>query len=268
LTIETYYRFCLQDILPGYKKILYLDCDIVVKRDIAELFDTDIDGYLLAATVDADLNGLYNMYKDDKIYFDTVLRLEHGITSYFQAGVLVFNLDEFRKKLPSEVLFKTAMSYHWKFHDQDVLNHLCNGNVKYIDTAWDVLYEAFDRAKKVGEHAPIDIAKAYFDAKKSPYIIHYAGYPKPWDDETCEYGDVFWKYARQSPYYEQLFHELNYKKIYALISQEKSQRVMHRKINMKGLLKKLINKILPIGSRRRNFVKKLLGRKTKRNRKG
>ncbi|MCR5765491.1 MAG: hypothetical protein K6G09_05885, partial [Treponema sp.] len=34
---ETYYRIFIPNLFPQYKKVLYLDCDIVVLKDVAEL---------------------------------------------------------------------------------------------------------------------------------------------------------------------------------------------------------------------------------------
>mgnify|MGYP002511525354 CR=1 FL=1 len=48
-SIETYYRFFIPNMFPQYDKVLYLDCDIAVLGDIAELYNTDISDCLLGA---------------------------------------------------------------------------------------------------------------------------------------------------------------------------------------------------------------------------
>lgn len=60
ISVETYYRFLIQDILPEYDKVLYLDCDLIVNADVAELYHTDIEGYMLAAARDPDFLGQIN----------------------------------------------------------------------------------------------------------------------------------------------------------------------------------------------------------------
>ena len=41
----------------------------------------------------------------------------------------------------------------------------------------------------------------YNQARKAPWIIHFAGYQKPWDAVDCDFADYFWKYAALSPFY-------------------------------------------------------------------
>ncbi|MCL2374330.1 MAG: hypothetical protein FWC65_03705, partial [Treponema sp.] len=52
ITVETYFRFLIPELLSDYQKAIYLDCDMIVCTDIAELFDTNLENYLLAATRD------------------------------------------------------------------------------------------------------------------------------------------------------------------------------------------------------------------------
>lgn len=63
---ETYFRLLLPDLLPRYDKILYLDSDMIVCEDIAELYAENVENYLLAACKDADTAGLYNGYEPNK----------------------------------------------------------------------------------------------------------------------------------------------------------------------------------------------------------
>lgn len=92
-SIETYFRLVLPELLPDYKKILYLDSDMVVLDDVAKLYNESIDGYLLGACYDADTAGLYNGYEPNKkAYMDQVLQLKHPY-QYFQAGTLLINLE-------------------------------------------------------------------------------------------------------------------------------------------------------------------------------
>ena len=54
---ETYYRLLAPSLLPNVEKAIYLDSDLVVCGDLAELYDVDVTGHLLAATRDADTIG-------------------------------------------------------------------------------------------------------------------------------------------------------------------------------------------------------------------
>ena len=109
--------------------------------DVAKIYDENIDGYLLAACHDADTAGLYNGYrKDKKEYTDKILKLKEPY-QYFQAGVLLLNLEEFRKRYTTKQILDFAVSEKWQLLDQDILNKLCEGAVKYIDMSWNVMVD-------------------------------------------------------------------------------------------------------------------------------
>ena len=40
------------------------------------------------------------------------------------------------------------------------------------------------------------------NARKDPFIVHYAGPTKPWDDPECDFAHYYWRYARTTPFYE------------------------------------------------------------------
>lgn len=200
--IETYFRLLMQDILPSYSKALYLDADMVVNHDIADLFDVDIDGYLLGAVQDADTAGLYNGFEPQKKdYIDNVLKLKNPY-NYFQAGTILFNLSEFRKAYTVEEMFEYATSNDWELLDQDVLNHFAEGRVKYLDMRWNVVMDWRDiRIKEIIGRAPKPLFDKYMESRKDPYIVHYAGPDKPWDNFDSDMADYFWNYARKTPFY-------------------------------------------------------------------
>lgn len=121
LTIATYYRLLMADILPqSIDKILYLDCDIIINDSITELWNTSLDGYAMAAIEElgCSLPDVYKRLGYDKKY------------GYFNAGVLLINLQYWREhNLTREFLLYIAENYEkLKAHDQDVLNALLHKN--------------------------------------------------------------------------------------------------------------------------------------------
>lgn len=243
--IETYYRLLMQDILPDYPKALYLDSDMIVMRDIAELFDVDLDGYLMAACHDADTAGLYNGFElQKKQYMDEVLRVSPY--EYFQAGTIVFNLDEFRRTYTVDELFKYAASYEWELLDQDVLNHFGQGRTKYVDMSWNVMFDwAGIRVKEIIGIAPKSLYDEHMEARKHPYIIHYAGPAKPWEVPDCDFAEQFWDYSRRTPFYEEALRRLCNP-----AAKPASQRA-------KDAIRATSDKLLPRNSQRRQIVRKM-----------
>ena len=105
---------------------------MIIRRDIAELYDLDLESYLIAACYDADTSGLYNGYEPNKKnYMDSVLKMVNPY-SYFQAGTLLINLKEFRKMYTTKQILDYATSYEFQLLDQDILNILFFGHCIFI----------------------------------------------------------------------------------------------------------------------------------------
>ena len=201
--IETYYRFFIQELMLDYNKVLYLDSDMIVNHDISELYAEDVGGFLVGACLDADSAGLYNGFEPTKKhYIDSVLKIEHPYL-YFQAGTILFNLDEMRKKIDPRKMLNFALSNHWELLDQDVLNYFFQGNVKYLDMKWNCMVDMYNiRIKEIISKAPASLFEDYMKSRTNPFIIHYAGPQKPWQDKNMDFAEYYWKYLMKSPYYE------------------------------------------------------------------
>ena len=245
ITEETFYRFLILDLCREYPKVVYLDCDTIVCRDLAGLYDVSVEDVLAAAVRDADFAGQCSRKGSDmRRYSREVLGL-HDPFGYFQAGVLVLNVDRLRKVISVTQLLKLAETGVYRFSDQDILNKVCRGNVRYLDMAWNVLHDCgHSRWAQVIRYAPEPIAKEYASARKAPYIIHYAGYPKPWIRPDEDFAYEFWQEARQTVFYRQLLDEMCRR-------QRKGIWKAGRKAWFNGI-KIIAKKLLPQGSRLRN----------------
>ena len=210
IAAESYYRFVILEMFEGYKKVIYIDSDLIIKRDLGDLYDIDIKNNCVAGVRDADFIGQCN-HKDDRIrkYCKKQLGIE-DYCSYMQAGVLVINIEELKKVTSMEQLMKYAESGKYKYMDQDILNAVCKDRIKYLDMKWNVLTDcAHYRINHVIRFAPKAIYDEYREARKNPYIIHYAGYLKPWHNPGEDFANEFWMVARQTPYYERLLFDMN-----------------------------------------------------------
>lgn len=209
-SLETYYRLVLPELLPEYDRILYLDSDMVVESDVAELYHTPLGDHLVAACRDADSAGLYNGYEPrKKKYVDEVLQLKKPY-DYFQAGTLVMNLAAFRETYTTAQILKFSAKEKWELLDQDILNVLCEGRVQYVDIRWNVMTDyAGLRVKEIIPQAPQWLCNMYMEARKNPHIIHYAGADKPWKKPDMDMASRFWKYARLTPFYEVMLWRLS-----------------------------------------------------------
>ena len=253
ISVETYYRFLIQQVLPFYDKVLYLDSDIIINGDIAELYDTELGDNLLAAVHDIDFLGNLNVKHGLRMGYATdVLHMKNPY-DYFQAGVLVFNTRAMREHYTLQQWLEYASNPEYIYNDQDVLNAHCEGKVVFLDWSWNVMHDCANRVANVFSLAPNDTYDAYMASRQHPRIIHYAGFVKPWTDPDCDFASIYWKYARETPFYERLL-----KKVAQATAPkpETSPTVKHeRAIGEQNALRKIVDPLMPIGSRRREAVK-------------
>ena len=102
--------------------------------------------------------------------------------------------------------------------------------------------------------APNDIYDAYMKSRNDPQIVHYAGFQKPWTDPDCDFASMYWKYARETPFYERLLKRVvkaNESEIPAGVLRPKHERA----VGEDNPIRKIVDPLMPIGSRRRDAVK-------------
>ena len=122
-SLACYLRILTPELLPKSDKALYLDCDLIVNGSIKELWDTDIDGYSCAAGHDA----IYS-YEATKSY----LGYDYHKEGYANSGVLLMNLDYWRKHGTQKKLVDFLNTHHVKFPDQDAINIILHGTIKFL----------------------------------------------------------------------------------------------------------------------------------------
>ncbi len=240
-TRATYYRFFIPDMFPQYDKGLYLDCDIAITRDVAEMYITPLGNKLVGAMSDEVITDIDVFGR----YSEVVLGVPRN--KYFNAGILVMNLREMRKMRIEEV-FASLLSVktYSVAQDQDYLNVICYGRVKMLDLLWN--------------KTPMP----YSDPDKTPYIAHYKINFKPWKYDGVLYGELFWKYAERTPFYAELLAAKNsyadserkrdedqYNALKALAHKETEEELVHCNENTDDTLS--IN-ILGLDSIARDFI--------------
>lgn len=169
-----FYRLLIPCIFNEYKKVLYLDSDILFLDNIDELFNINLEDNILAA-IPRSFMGVPEYLKD-------------STEEYYASGLLLFNINLFiRNNILDKVFyFLKTHEYHWP--DQDALNVVVN-NWKDIDLRYGVETEFFD--------SDLPILKK---AKNNPAIIQFSGHLKPWKFKNYHpYKKLYWKYLRMTP---------------------------------------------------------------------
>ena len=131
-SLAAYYRFFIETAFPQYDKAIYLDCDVVLLNDIAKLYDTDVSSCLVGAVYEQNTDRSPEFTN----YVEEIIGIPHN--TYFNSGVMVMNLAEFRKDKVQEKFLWMLSEYHFDSlaPDQEYLNVICHGKVKYLPTGW------------------------------------------------------------------------------------------------------------------------------------
>lgn len=192
LPIVAYYRLLIPDLLPDhYEKVVYLDCDLVVKGDLGQLWQINLEEHYALAVQD--------MWTHSVSHPAGLLNYQAlGIPSdakYFNSGVLVINLKKWR----ADQISAKAIDYlqhnreYVRWHDQDVLNALLAGQWGELDPRWNVNIFLFsgDSAQK---NSPFS-DDVYNDIIRDPYIIHFTSGDKPWVSPHAPCNEHFFHFV-------------------------------------------------------------------------
>ncbi len=189
ITHATYLRIISPDILPkNVKRILYLDPDIIVKKHLVDLYRTDLRECYIAAV---------DNY-DPKIYRNPLLNIPEEY-SFFNSGVMLIDIESFRRERISEKVldFAKTMDAKFVYHDQDALNATLYDKWICLHPKWNVHTRVVQLSSESSRLHNREIREAITD----PAIIHFTSRPKPWEYLcTSPFYNEYWRYLKKTPY--------------------------------------------------------------------
>ena len=176
-----YYRFSIPWITKK-KKAIYLDSDLLIRKDIKNLFDIDLEEYCYAAVVDGSANENHILPN-----LEGNITIEKG--NYYNSGVLLLNCDKIRKEMPAtfaNLLLKQEEKNFYKFIDQDILNIACHNKIKKLPPKYNFVLNSYyggmlgvyEKTGKIYTEKKEEFKSAQEDAT----IVHFTN-PKPWNGE-------------------------------------------------------------------------------------
>ena len=155
-----YARLVLDRLLdPSIERVLYLDCDILVRDDVATLYDWDMQGHPIAAVRDTLGTWLVGGrdVRGNRDIFDVA-------DPYFNAGIVLIDLKGWRE---ADIIGRMEQAFadgvmQRIYYDQDLLNLVFRNNWLSLPWRWNLI-------EPRPEHESLD-----------PAILHYTGTRKPW----------------------------------------------------------------------------------------
>lgn len=194
ITKPTYYRLSLPELLQ-VDKCLYLDVDIIVCRDLSELYNTDLKENYIAGVKAA---GYFS--KTESIEKKAEMLEIDNINTYVNAGVLLMNLDRMRKDSLTQI-FDELVENNYKDQDQDIINKVCFGRTIVLPPKYNSMtkynnsrtefYFSDDLMGLRNSYNP----EEWMEACTDPVIIHYADKIKPWNSFETDFSYIWWQYA-------------------------------------------------------------------------
>ncbi len=213
ISFATYYRLLIPEIIPEEDRIIYLDCDVIVRKPLRTFYEEDFGDNLVLGVVDVSLKAHTNRLK---------------LKKYVNAGVLLFNNKGLREGMWVDKMFDWMQENKAliECHDQDIINAALKGWVGYAERSFGAQVQHKNRNT--------------FEKMKDPAILHFISPHKPW---------TLWKpldYTRWEKEYYKAIENTPFEK-YAKKYKMKSKLMLPlRFFYPSGIIKYLIRKIFSI----------------------
>lgn len=194
VTVQAWFRIKLPDLCKDLDKVLYLDCDTLIRGNLDELFSLDLTDKYLAGV--KDVWGVSKYVKR--------LGMKSGV--YVNSGMLLFNCNYCRKEhfFDKVVDFAKNNAKIIEFCDQDSINKVVDEHKlvispKYnlMDTWWRGGYYEFEGEEEA----------EYLKAKESPVIVHLTGLKPAFKGCGNKFKDEWWEVAKKTKIYDELLRD-------------------------------------------------------------
>ena len=213
ISLATYFRLFIPELIPSEDKVIYLDCDIIVRKSLYDFYTKDFGNNLVLGVEDV----------SEKAH-SARLNLER----YVNAGAVLLNTKTMREENSVEKIIDWIATNNDKIecHDQDVLNAVFAGRIEYIEK----VYNAQVRRNNLSE----------FDKIKDPVILHFISPKKPWS---------LWKPINSTHWAKEYFTALESTPWENFIDEYKKQSLLYAPLKIfypTGAIKILLNNIFSV----------------------
>jgi lipopolysaccharide biosynthesis glycosyltransferase len=169
VSADVYICALLPELLPEVERIIWIDGDTIIERDIAQLWNVELGDCVVGMVPDYSIEDIESKKKAMGMI---------GYT-YYNTGVALMDLSALRSLNISQAIKENNVELHRKvreaglnwYPNQDVMNHALRGKVKTLAFKYN---SYFWQSLPLGE-TPAACVEAYL----RPVIVHYIGNPKP-----------------------------------------------------------------------------------------
>ena len=247
VTSAAIFKFDIANILSDYDKVLYIDCDTIVLKDLSELFNIDINDYYTAAVKDYYVMEI--LKHGEKI----------GVENYFNSGVIFLNTKILRENNVKERLLDYRNKNHDMFMEQDTLNYIFNGKIKFIHPKYNYIIDTIRQVdtKTISEFYNSDI--------NEPIVIMHLAGPKPFNKDMpyINYFHDFYYYYQYTDYFKNnpiwLIGRISEQKVKSLDNninkrlEEINNNIRNIYLKLEDLNNKIINEVNDLKNKNNNL---------------
>ena len=164
------FRLVVGSSLTGdVSKVIYLDADLLIQRDIFELWEQDMQGKIVLAVQDSYIQKLPAC----------CLAQSEVERPYFNSGVMVIDLEAWRMAEIEQCCLDAVrrLSHRTKWLDQHALNACLAGRWGRLTPVWNKQF--FLNVFPDWQSSPYE-EKEFLEARSGPAIVHFCSRTKPW----------------------------------------------------------------------------------------
>ena len=186
----TFLRLATERVAPlDCHRLIYLDADLTVQSDLRALWACDLGNNYLGAVHDC---------IDDKA-FAAKWGLPPNSLGYFNAGVLVIDLDKVREEKAFSRALEFILDNNPPLADQDALNWVAWGRWTRIPTRWNVQRHVAI-SYQVDERTAAEAITG-----NAASIVHFTGVEKPWIRNAYHpWSWIYWAALRRTSFFEEV----------------------------------------------------------------
>ena len=206
-----FYKFCLPNLFPQYKKVILTDVDVVFLGDVSkEFFETNLDNdYIGAYKCPILKDGLsYNYFK----LYEKDFTLEEQKAIQYSGGYYIYNLEKMRNDNLETKFIEYALNNTQKIiqPEQDCINITCYPKIKQLKPnalICTYFYDTYKTEDDFNNDLNYTAQELKF-ALKNPIQLHYATHIKPWNNINCLKNEIFFAYLSNTPFFNDVLKTL------------------------------------------------------------
>jgi lipopolysaccharide biosynthesis glycosyltransferase len=171
VTETAFFRIVLPELVSDQNRILYLDCDLLIRNDLRRLYDSDLGSHIVGAVEDSEFQEFHRLgiQKEDR---------------YFNSGVMLINVSAWNRidmtnKVLRHILEHPESATYW---DQCHLNACLTGRWRMLHPRWNVQWAMLKGAAMRKRQNSPEIV----EARRHPGIVHFNSEQKPWLSGTVQ----------------------------------------------------------------------------------